>query len=98
MNLQNLFRAQETGMISKLEKAGIATVFVDFRQRPTQNAIPSILLLGKIFDKQAKASALIDFYVQQMQKVYARVANKKDEEAAIGFTGKCSRIRLWNML
>ena len=80
MNLQNLFRAQETGMISKLEKAGIATVFVDFRQRPTQNAIPSILLLGKIFDKQAEASALIDFYVQQMQKVYARVANKKDEE------------------
>ena len=52
MNLGNLLKAQESGIIEKLEEAGVATIFVDFRQDPTQNTVPSIQLLGRIFDKR----------------------------------------------
>ena len=85
MNLGNYFKAKETGAIEKLEKAGIATVFVDFRQQPSKNTVPSILLLGKIFKKSKNALKLIDFYVEQMQLVYGRVANKKDSEKPLVF-------------
>ncbi len=85
MNLGNLFRAQESGSLDKLAKAGIPVVFIDFRQAPIQNTIPSLLTLGKIFDKQDSALAVIDFYVQQMQKVYAVVANKKDSDRPLVF-------------
>ncbi len=80
MNLGSHFQAKESGMIEKLDKAGIPTVFVDFRQQPTRNAIPSTLLLGKIFNKQKNTLKLIDFYVEQMQLVYGRVINKSDSE------------------
>ncbi len=85
MNLGNLFKAQESGALDKLAKAGIPVVFIDFRQAPIQNTIPSLLTLGKIFDKQDNALKLIDFYVQQMQKVYAVVANKKESERPLVF-------------
>lgn len=85
MNLGNLFKAQESGSLDKLAKAGIPVIFIDFRQAPMQNTIPSLLVLGKVFDKQQKALELIDFYVQQMQKVYAVVANKKDSDRPLVF-------------
>ncbi len=85
MNLQNLFKAQETKMIEKLDKAGIKTVFVDFRQRPTQHMVPSILLLGNIFKKQNEAAKLINFYVSEMQKVYSVVAQLKNDERPLVF-------------
>ncbi|MEM1398518.1 MAG: hypothetical protein AAGF58_01485 [Pseudomonadota bacterium] len=34
MNLGNLLKAQESGILEKLDEAGIATIFVDFRQDP----------------------------------------------------------------
>jgi iron complex transport system substrate-binding protein len=73
MNLGNLLKAQESGIIEKLEEAGVATVFVDFRQDPTQNTIPSIQLLGRIFDKRDEADAFADFYQEQMKLIYSRV-------------------------
>ena len=68
MNLGNLMKAQESGIIEKLEEAGVATVFVDFRQDPTQNTVPSIQLLGRIFDKRDEADAFTDYYQEQMKK------------------------------
>jgi iron complex transport system substrate-binding protein len=63
-------KIRESGIIEKLEKAGVPTVFVDFRERPTQNTVPSMLLLGRIFGKEAEAQAFVDFYMQQMRRVY----------------------------
>ena len=79
MNLHNLFRMREVGMMEKLDKAGIKTIFVDFRQRPAQHTVPSILLLGQVFEKQAAAGNLINFYVTEMQKVYS-VATQIDQD------------------
>lgn len=85
MNLGNLFKAKSSGVIEKLEKAGIKTVFVDFRQAPVQNTVPSILVLGKIFGKQKESLEVIDYYISQTQKVYAKVGEKKSDERPLVF-------------
>jgi iron complex transport system substrate-binding protein len=85
MNLGNLLKAQESGIIEKLEEAGVATVFLDFRQDPTQNTVPSIQLLGRIFDKRDEADAFSDYYQQQMKLIYSRVNSISIEERPIVF-------------
>ncbi len=103
MNLQNLTKAKETKMIEKLEKAQIQTMFVDFRQRPSQHTVPSILLLGELFQKQEQARNIINFYLKEMQKVYSVVALIKAEEKPLVFMesaansgwGKVSEYSTW---
>jgi len=85
MNLGNLLKAQESGIIEKLEEAGVATVFVDFRQDPTQNTIPSVQLLGRIFDKRDEADAFSDYYQSQMKLIYSRVDSIPIEDRPIVF-------------
>ena len=41
LDLGNLFKAEETGLIEKLDEAGVPVVFIDFRRDPTANSIPS---------------------------------------------------------
>ena len=69
LDLGNLFKAEETGLIAKLGEAGVPVVFIDFRRDPTANAIPSMLLLGRLFEEEARAAEFIDFYVAEMRKV-----------------------------
>jgi len=85
MNLGNLLKAQESGIIEKLEEAGIATVFIDFRQDPTANTVPSIQLLGRIFDKRDEADAFTDFYQAEIKKIFNRVASIPAEDRPIVF-------------
>lgn len=85
MNLGNLLKAQESGIIEKLEAAGVATVFVDFRQDPTQNTVPSIQLLGRILDERDNADAFTDFYNAQMKRIYAEVDRIPVEDRPVVF-------------
>ncbi|MEM9635034.1 MAG: ABC transporter substrate-binding protein [Pseudomonadota bacterium] len=85
MNLGNLLKAQESGIIEKLEEAGVATVFVDFRQDPTQNTVPSLQLLGRIFDRRDEADEFTDYYQRHMKTIYARVSGIPAEERPIVF-------------
>ncbi|MCV6584006.1 MAG: ABC transporter substrate-binding protein [Marinibacterium sp.] len=85
MNLGNLLKAQESGIIDKLDEAGVATVFVDFRQNPTENAMPSIQLMGRILDKRDEADAFADFYQQQTKLIYSRVAQIPVEDRPVVF-------------
>ena len=85
LNLGNLLKAQESGLLTKLDKAGIKVVFVDLRQRPTQNTVPSLLMLGKVLNREKQANEFIDYYVQQMRSVSAIVLTKKLEERPIVF-------------
>lgn len=73
MNLGELLRAQESGIIEKLDEAGIATVFVDFRQDPTANTVASIQLMGRILDRRDEADEFTDFYTAQMARIYQAV-------------------------
>lgn len=85
LNLGNLLKAQESGLLTKLEKSGIPTIFIDFRQQPTRNTVPSLLLLGKVLDREKQANAFVDYYMREMAKVYARVATLKDSDRPVVF-------------
>lgn len=99
MNLGDLLKTQESGILEKLEKAGISAIFIDFRQNPTENTIPSLLLLGKVLDRRKEAAEFIDFYNEQMSIVTGRLAGVSDDdkplvfiETAAGYDpGECCR-------
>lgn len=65
----NLFKAEETGLIEKLDKAGVPVVFIDFRRNATENTVPSLLILGRILGEEKGAARFIDFYIAEMKKV-----------------------------
>lgn len=69
LDLGSLFKAEETGLIEKLDEAGVPVVFIDFRRDPTANTVPSMLMLGRILGEQDRAAEFIDFYVAEMRKV-----------------------------
>ena len=93
MNLGNLFKSRESGILETLAKVGIPVLFVDFRQRPTQNTVPSILLMGRVMDREQRAQAFVDYYLQQMRVVYNRVANKPETEKPVVFIERAAG---WN--
>ena len=66
--------AEESGLIRTLENAGIATVFIDFRDEPFTNTEPSVRLFGQILGRQDRAEDFIAFFRQQMAVVEDRLA------------------------
>ena len=93
MNLGTLFKAREAGILETLAKVDISVLFVDFRQRPTQNTVPSILLMGRVLNREEQAQAFVDHYLQQMRVVYSRVANKSEEDKPVVFIERAAG---WN--
>jgi iron complex transport system substrate-binding protein len=83
-------KIKESGIIDKLEKAGVPTVFVDFRERPTQNTVPSVLLLGRIFGKEVQAQAFADYYMAQMRRVYMGLGTLKPDERPVVFAERAA--------
>ncbi|WP_417431607.1 ABC transporter substrate-binding protein [Kiloniella sp.] len=85
LNLGNLLKAQESGILTKLDKAGIPVVFLDFRQRPTQHTVPSLQILGRIFDERDNADEFVDYYQKNMMIVFSRIEAIKDEDKPVVF-------------
>ncbi|WP_299964317.1 ABC transporter substrate-binding protein [uncultured Roseobacter sp.] len=85
LDLGNLFKAEDTGLIENLDKAGVATVFIDFRQNPTENAIPSMLILGRLLGEEKAAAEFIDFYIAEMRKVSNVVQSLPVDEKPLVF-------------
>jgi iron complex transport system substrate-binding protein len=59
--------------ISRLERAGIPAVFIDYFAKPLENTIPSTLLLGTLLGKSERAQGIVDFYQSRMVKVVNRL-------------------------
>jgi iron complex transport system substrate-binding protein len=66
--------AEESGLIKTLEGAGIATVFIDFRDQPFTHTEPSVRLFGRILGRQERAEEFIVFFNQQLGLVQDRLA------------------------
>lgn len=64
----------ESELVKQLEKSGVPVVFIDFRTAPLKNTIPSMRLLGKVLQREAKAEAYITFYEAELKKVTDVVA------------------------
>lgn len=90
LDLSNYFKAQETGLLGKLEKAGIATIFVDFRQDPTQNVLPSVQLLGRVLGREKEANAFADYYLRQTRRIYAQVGAVPDKQKPMVFVERAA--------
>ncbi|MDO4777695.1 MAG: ABC transporter substrate-binding protein [Cardiobacteriaceae bacterium] len=90
LNVADLLKAEETGLIAKLEKAGVAPVFIDFRQFPLQNTVPSMEVLGKVFGAEARAAKFNDYYRKQMAVVQNRVAGLKEDEKPLVFVDRAA--------
>lgn len=56
-------------LVEQLEKIGVPVVFVDFREHPLKNTVPSLRVLGKALQREAQAERFIAFYEEQKRRV-----------------------------
>lgn len=56
-------------LVSQLESAGVPVVFVDFRNHPLKNTLPSMKLLGKVLHREQQAEDYSKFYQENVQRV-----------------------------
>lgn len=87
--------AQEIGAIETMEKVGIPTVVVDFRDHPLQTTGPSVEILGQVMGRQDRAREFVAFYDEQIAMVRSRVAGREPKPVtflyrAAGLTECCA--------
>lgn len=61
--------AHDARLIEQLQQAGVAIVFIDFRQSPIENTARSITLLGEVLGQQQQAEAFNRFYQQRLTAI-----------------------------
>ena len=83
LNLGGLERAREAGMIEQLDEVGIPVVVIDYRQEPLENTVPSTYLLGRLLGQEERSQQLVDFYLQQVNVVYSRIAQIEEEKPVV---------------
>lgn len=82
--------------ISQLEAARIAVVFIDFFNQPFEHLERSLTILGQITERQAAATAFLDWRRARMSRVTAALANRQGPapkvflEAHAGLTACCN--------
>jgi len=61
--------AHNRALIDRLERAGVAVVFVDFRQDPLVNTPKSMRVLGQVLGREAEAQRFNEFYRSELARV-----------------------------
>jgi iron complex transport system substrate-binding protein len=74
LSMSGYQNAQEIGAIETMEKVGIPTVVVDFRDHPLETTGPSVEILGQIMGREDRAREFVEFYDSQIEMVRSRVA------------------------
>lgn len=72
-------------LVEKLQDAGVPVVFIDFRQHPMKNTIPSIKILGKVLQREETANRYLAFYERHLNRIQERVAKIPVEQRATVF-------------
>lgn len=72
-------------LVEKLQDAGVPVVFIDFRQHPMKNTIPSIKILGKVLQREETANKYLAFYERHLNRIQERVAKIPAEQRATVF-------------
>lgn len=67
--------AEEAHFRQLMQQVNIPVIYVDLRVDLLNNTVPSLKILGEVFDQPQRAQAFIDFYQQHMDKVRARLAS-----------------------
>lgn len=71
--------AEEAGIITGFEKAGVPTVVIDYFVEPVKNTVPSVRIMGQLFDREKQAENFILFYESKVSAVTDRLKEKKPE-------------------
>lgn len=66
-------------LVNQLEKAGVPVVFVDFRDNPLKNTLPSMRMLGKALNREQVAEKYADFY-ERNQKLVTDITSHIPED------------------
>lgn len=64
---------KDAEVVARLEKAGVAVLFIDFRKEPLVNTPRSIELLGVALGREAEAAAFTAFYRAELARVADRL-------------------------
>ncbi|OTA17081.1 substrate-binding protein [Xenorhabdus vietnamensis] len=67
-------KLDSSNTINLLEKIGIPVIFIDFRQHPLANTVPSMKLLGTVFRQEENANKFIQFYESRLFMITKRIA------------------------
>lgn len=74
----------ESGTLSLLEKSGLPVIFIDFRQYPLKNTMPSMTILGQVFGEEQQAKEFNQFYQQKLGLIRSRVSSiDKDKRPSV---------------
>ncbi|QQE94901.1 ABC transporter substrate-binding protein [Providencia rettgeri] len=74
----------ESGALSLLEKSGLPVIFIDFRQYPLKNTMPSMTILGQVFGEEQQAKEFNQFYQQKLGLIRSRVSSiDKDKRPSV---------------
>lgn len=96
--------ARNKNIISQLESAGIAVIFIDFRRQPLKNTKKSMTLLGQVLGKEQQARQFNQFYQQEMDKVSSIVNKLKAPQptvfihSRVGLSNECCETMVDGML
>lgn len=71
--------AEEAGIITGFEKAGVPTVVIDYFVEPVKNTVPSVRIMGQLFDREKEAEEFITFYESKVAAVTDRLKEQKPE-------------------
>ncbi|MBB5695075.1 ABC transporter substrate-binding protein [Muricoccus pecuniae] len=68
---------------AQFARAGVPVVFVDFRQDPLNNTLPSIALLGKALGRDREAAEYVGFAREHAERIRARLAEARPTRPAV---------------
>lgn len=72
LTLDHKKAAEESGLLEKIDKAGLTYVFTDFRQKPLENTTKSMTVFGQLLGKQDKAEEFNKLYKSKVDDITNR--------------------------
>jgi len=61
--------AKEGSLQARLEQAGVAVVYVDFRSHPMRNTVPSIRTIAKLIGREDEGETFVRYHEAQLRRV-----------------------------
>ncbi|MBR9905162.1 MAG: ABC transporter substrate-binding protein [Gammaproteobacteria bacterium] len=95
MNIEAKAATEDAAYDDKLAQLGIPIIYVDFREDPLENTIPSMRIIGQIMNDEAAAEAFIEFAEAQLARVTDVIAEANPERPSVfidragGYSDEC---------
>ncbi|QPL46523.1 ABC transporter substrate-binding protein [Halomonas sp. A40-4] len=95
MNIEAKTATEDAGYDDKLAELDIPIVYVDFREDPIKNTIPSMRIIGKLFGDEAAAEEFITFAEEQLARVTDVIEQADPERPSVfidragGYSDEC---------